>query len=142
MAVDPSHPTSFILPDLVSHCTYPLNYHLNGDEIAKQSVEWLQSHCSDMSRKGRRALHGLKAGELAAFCYHNATSERLRVVSDFLTYLFHLDNISDGMMTQETDVLSDVVMNALWFSDRYMPTTTSGKEQLAEELNPGKLARE
>ncbi|KAG6859420.1 Alpha-muurolene synthase, partial [Blastosporella zonata] len=46
------------------------------------------------------------------------------------------------MMTRETDVLSDVVMNALWFSDRYMPTSTPGKEQPAEERNPGKLARD
>lgn len=46
------------------------------------------------------------------------------------------------MMTRETDVLADVVMNALWFSDRYMPTTALGKEQPGEELNPGKLARE
>lgn len=52
------------------------------------------------------------------------------------------DNISDGMMTRETDVLADVVMNALWFSDRYRPTKLFGKEQPDEELNPGKLARE
>jgi alpha-muurolene/germacrene-A/gamma-muurolene synthase len=42
------------------------------------------------------------------------------------------------MMTQETDVLSDIVMNALWFPENYKPTTG----QLSEELNPGKLARE
>lgn len=42
------------------------------------------------------------------------------------------------MMTRETDILSDVVMNALWFSDRYLPT----KGQTEDELNPGKLARE
>jgi len=53
------------------------------------------------------------------------------------------DNISDGMMTRETDVLADVVMNALWFSEKYMPTTkVPGKEQAEEELNPGELARE
>jgi hypothetical protein len=46
------------------------------------------------------------------------------------------------MMTRETDVLADIVMNALWYSDKYMPTTQSGKEQPLEELNPGKLARE
>lgn len=55
---------------------------------------------------------------------------------------FTRDNISDGMMTRETDVLSDVVMNALWFSDRYMPTKDLGKDQPEDELNPGKLARE
>ena len=41
-------------------------------------------------------------------------------------------------MTRETDTLSDVVMNALWLSDRYLPT----KGQTEDELNPGKLARE
>jgi len=46
------------------------------------------------------------------------------------------------MMTRETDVLSDCVMNALWFSDKYMPTTSPGKQQPEDELNPGKLARD
>ena len=57
-------------------------------------------------------------------------------------YFLLRDNISDGMMTRETDVLADVVMNALWFSEKYMPTKVPGKEQADEELNPGKLARE
>ncbi|KAF8077664.1 terpenoid synthase [Lyophyllum atratum] len=137
-----SHPTSFILPDLVSHCNFPLIYHPNGDEIAQQSVTWLDSNCPDLMPKMRRALRGLQAGELTAFCYNTTTPERLRVVSDFMNYLFHLDNISDGMMTRETDVLSDCVMNALWFSDSYMPTAVLGKEQPEDELNPGKLARD
>lgn len=156
-------PTSFILPDLVSHCNFPLTYPAYGDEIAAQSVQWLDTNCPDLSPKGRRALRGLQAGELTAYCYHTAPPERLRVVSDFMNYLFHLcvsfsssmcqidsrltaslhrDNISDGMMTRETDVLSDCVMNALWFSDRYRRTTSPGKVQPVEELNPGKLARE
>ncbi|KAF9479291.1 terpenoid synthase [Pholiota conissans] len=135
-------PTSFILPDLVSHCKFPLSYHPNGDEIAQQSVNWLDSNCPDLNAKQRRALRGLQAGELTAYCYHTASPERLRVVSDFMNYLFHLDNISDGMMTRDTDALADVVMNALWFSEKYTPTSAPGKEQPVEELNPGKLARD
>ena len=46
------------------------------------------------------------------------------------------------MMTRETDVLSDAVMNALWFTDKYMPTNCPGKVQSKAEINPGKLARE
>jgi hypothetical protein len=83
-------PTSFILPDLVSHCKFPLTYHSNGDEIAKQSVEWLDTNCPDLNAKQRRALRGLQAGELTAFCYNSTSPERLRVVSDFMNYLFHL----------------------------------------------------
>ncbi|KAJ7578534.1 terpenoid synthase [Mycena floridula] len=134
--------TSFILPDLVSHCNFPLVYHPQGDSIAAQSVQWLDTNCPDLNTKQRIALHGLQAGELTAFCYNTAPSDRLRVVSDFMNYLFHLDNISDGMMTRDTDILSDAVMNALWFSEFYRPTVGEGKEQPEDELNAGKLARD
>jgi hypothetical protein len=59
-----------------------------------------------------------------------------------LTLHCYSDNISDGMMTRDTDTLSDVVMNALWFSATYTPTNAPGKKQPEDELNPGKLARE
>lgn len=137
-----TEPTSFILPDLVSHCQFPLIYHPQGDTVAHESVTWLDTNCPDLNPKQRRALHGLQAGELTAYCYPTCTSERLRVVSDFMNYLFHLDNISDGMMTRETDVLADAVMNALWFPENYKPTQTPGKVQPAEEINAAKLARE
>lgn len=148
-------PSSFILPDLVSHCDYPLTYHVNGDEVAKQSVKWLDSSCPSLSPKKRRALYGLQAGELTAFCYNTADKERLRIVSDFMNYLFHLyvshirfqftqlipsvcrDNISDGMMTRETNTLASSVMNAFWHPEAFTPT-----EDCPEELNAAKLARE
>ena len=46
------------------------------------------------------------------------------------------------MMTRETDVLADAVMNALWYTDMYSPTNCPGKVQPKVEINPGKLARE
>ena len=81
---------SFIIPDLVSHCNFPLSYNIHGDEVAKESVEWLDSNCPDLNAKQRQALRGLQAGELTAYCYTTASAERLRVVADFLAYLFHL----------------------------------------------------
>jgi len=33
-------------------------------------------------------------------------------------------------------------VNALWFSEKYMPTKVAGKDQADEELNSGKFARE
>jgi len=85
-----SQPTSFTLPDLVKHCTFPLVYHRDGDTIAQQSVTWLDSNCPDLSPKQRTALRGLQAGELTAYCYNTTSPERLRVISDFMNYLFHL----------------------------------------------------
>jgi hypothetical protein len=46
------------------------------------------------------------------------------------------------MMKNQTEVLSDSVMNALWFFNFYRPTDNLGKTQPSEELNAGKLARE
>lgn len=81
--------SSFILPDLVSHCTFPLVYNRYGDAVARQSVTWLDSS-SDLSPKQRKALRGLRAGELTAYCYNTTSPDRLRVISDFMNYLFHL----------------------------------------------------
>lgn len=131
-------PKSFILPDLVSHCDFPLTYNPHGDEQAALSDRWLDKGCPELSPKARRALYGLKAGELTAFCYPSCDAEHLRVVDDFMNYLFHLDNISDGMMESDTMVLSDTVMNALWYPEAYRPS----KEQPVEEISAGKLARE
>ncbi|KAF7363995.1 Terpene cyclase [Mycena sanguinolenta] len=132
MTVPPSHeatpcsavpckvaPTSFILPDLFSHSRAPSS-----------------------PEKQRKALRGLKAGELTGYCYPTTSPERLRVISDFLTYLFHLDNVSDGMMTRDTEVLADSVMNALWLPNAYRPTSGAGKKQPSDELNAGKAARD
>jgi hypothetical protein len=137
-----SAPKTFILPDLVSHCHFPLTYHPDGDEVAEQSDRWLDLGCPELSPKKRKALYGLKAGELTAYCYPTCDKEHLRVVSDFMNYLFHLDNISDGMMKSDTDVLADMVMNALWLPEEYRPTHAPGKEQPEEEISAGKLARE
>ncbi|TFK54635.1 terpenoid synthase [Heliocybe sulcata] len=140
---DSTEPDHFILPDLVGHCNFPLTYHPNGDAIAAQSVHWLDRMCPELSPKKRKALYGLQAGELTAHCYpYSITDNRLRVVSDFMNYLFHLDNISDGMMTNDTERLADAVMNALWYPHEYRPTHAPGKEQPEEEISAGKIARD
>lgn len=131
-------PIGFFLPDLVSHCNFPLTYNPHGDAVARESDKWLDEGSPELTPKKRAALYGLHAGELTAYCYISCDAHRLRVVSDFMNYLFHLDNISDGMMTREADVLSDIVMNALWFPHEYRPV--GGQPE--EEINAGKLARE
>ena len=117
----------------------------------------LLSDCLEVtaSPRARGALHGLRAGELTAMCYPTCSAARLRVVSDFMYYLFHLDDISDGMVRRGTEELAGAVMNALWFPDRYMPTgdeaawssdeedgKPSATERAEEEITAAKLARE
>lgn len=133
---------SICLPDLISHCDFPLAYHPNGDAITALSIKWLDHGCPDLSPSKRAKLHRVHAGKLVAYCYPTCSDERLRVIIDFMNFLFHMDDLSDGMLKHDADALSDVVMNALWFPEDYRPVKTSSREQPAEEITAGKLARE
>ena len=109
-SADPDH---FILPDLVGHCNFPLAFHPHGYPVAAESVLWLDAGCPELSPKARKALFGLQAGELTAFCYPYCSPDRLRVVSDFMNYLFHLDNICDEMDDRKTVSTAGEVIGAL-----------------------------
>ena len=65
------------------------------------------------------AYHGLKVGMLTAMCYPKAGYPQLRVCNDFLTYLFHLDNLSDEMDQHGTAKCGDIVMNTLCYAQNF-----------------------
>jgi hypothetical protein len=135
--------TTFKLPDLESYCdTFPATYHKNGDAISAESVKWFENGCRNFTEETRRRLYGLKGGQLVAYCYPDCDDEHLRVICDCMNFLFHLDDISDDMMTKDTEVLNDIVLNALWFPQFYRPTHAKGKEQPDEEPDASKLGRE
>lgn len=140
----PSADTSdcFSLPDLISCCPFPLRCHPKAEAVTAASDRWLDTNCPGLSPKKRAALYALKCGMITAHCYPDADEERFRVVADFLIYLFHLDNISDKMAIQGTEQLADLVMNALWFPERYMPTHHPRKEHPIKEPSVAKLTRE
>lgn len=75
----------------------------------------------------RAKYHGLKAGLLTAMCYPGAGYPQLRVCNDFLTYLFHLDNLSDDMTDRGTCTTADVVMNSLYHPETYHTPARVGK---------------
>ncbi|KAF5375454.1 hypothetical protein D9757_009969 [Collybiopsis confluens] len=90
-----------------------------GDVIAAESALWLDKACPELNEKRRTAVYSLKGGVLTAYCYASPeiSDYRLRIVADYINYLFHLDNISDGMLKNETVHLSETVMNALNFPE-------------------------
>lgn len=133
-------PTFFVLPDLVSHFPFSLTYHDNGDAVAAESLKWMLSYVPHFTQEKVSAMHGLQAGQLTAYCYNNCSSDRLRVVSDFINYLFHLDNVSDGYLARDAAGLADWVMNAFEWSDDYRPLAS--QRGGVEEISAGKMARE
>jgi hypothetical protein len=83
--------TKFVLPDLVSHCDFPIRMSRHRKQITVETKKWLFKG-DNLNGKVRSKFHGLKCGTLSAMCYSDAGAPQLRVCNDFLTYLFHLDN--------------------------------------------------
>ena len=134
-------PTFFILPDFLSfYCPFSLTFHDDGDAIVTDSLNWILSYSPHFTQRKVTAMRGLQAGVLTAYCYNNCTSGRLRVVNDFLTYLFHLDDVSDGYLARDAEGLANLVMNAFEWPDHFRPIR--GQPDGLEENNAAKLARE
>ncbi|KAJ4473032.1 isoprenoid synthase domain-containing protein [Lentinula aciculospora] len=111
-------PTKFILPDLVSDCPFQPHVSRHRKQVTTETKKWLFKGDS-MVRKMRDRYHGLNCGLLSAMVYPNAAYPQLRVCNDFLTYLFHLDNLSDDMDNRGTMTTADVVMNSLYHPGQY-----------------------
>lgn len=103
---------SFVLPDLVSHCTYPLNLNTNWHSVSRASEQFVLKE-ANFSEMKRGVFMGLKAGELTSACYPYCDAFHLQVAADFLGYLFTLDDWSDDFDELGTKGLAVCVMNAL-----------------------------
>ncbi|KAG2031237.1 isoprenoid synthase domain-containing protein [Suillus americanus] len=85
---------TFILPDLVNDCHYPLRLNPNSYPVSRASEQWLIQGAR-LAEPKLTEFMGLQAGELTAACYPDADAFRLRVCSDFLNWLFNMDDWLD-----------------------------------------------
>ncbi|KAG1784709.1 isoprenoid synthase domain-containing protein [Suillus plorans] len=102
----------FILPDLISHCHYPLRQNPHCYAVSRASDQWL----FDMMRLAEPEIRGhahidMDTGALAAVCYPNADAFHLQVCSDFLNWLFIMDdwmeyNAVDLQRTRESCIFA------------------------------------
>lgn len=119
--------TQIILPDLVSHCDFKLRRSRYCKQVTSETKKWLFQGDNLIAGKKRDAFHGLKAGLLTSMCYPDAGCPQLRAVNDFLTFLFHLDNLSDDMDNRGTKAIGNAVMNALYHTHSYRSPVRVGR---------------
>ncbi|OJA14363.1 hypothetical protein AZE42_04965 [Rhizopogon vesiculosus] len=81
----------FMLPDLVSNCHYPLRLNPHHDAVSQVSEEWLLTGAHLIEPRITQFM-GLHASKLAAACYPDVDAFRLRVCTDFLNWLFTMDD--------------------------------------------------
>ncbi|GLB42110.1 putative terpene synthase family, metal binding domain [Lyophyllum shimeji] len=123
----PSTPvTKIVIPDLVSHCTFKKRVSRHRKQVTTETKRWLFKY-GGLDEKKRAAIHGLKCGLLTAMCYPDAGCPQLRVCNDFLTYLFHLDNLSDDMDNRGTRSIANEVLNSLYHPYTYRSDARVGK---------------
>ena len=143
-----SNPRMFVMPDLVSHCTFDLRVHEELPRAVWECKAWMINGSNiSRSEKTLNSLHGLKAGglfanlpppytrwsdlvtflELTCACYPLAPLHKLRVCCDFMNWLFHLDDLSDDMDDKSTDTIGNEVMTTYYQPYAYDPKTHVGK---------------
>ncbi|KAK7026974.1 isoprenoid synthase domain-containing protein [Favolaschia claudopus] len=111
-------PTTFIVPRLVSHCSFQIHINRHRKQITTETNRWLVKQ-KNLQSDDLRRLHGLNCGLLTAMCYPTASAPHLRVCNDFLTYLFFLDNLSDDMNDLAIAATADTVLSTLRSPDTY-----------------------
>ncbi|KAH7884778.1 isoprenoid synthase domain-containing protein [Phlebopus sp. FC_14] len=90
-----------ILPDLIMDCIYPLQLNPHCYTVARASEKWLLEGSRLVEPKVTKFM-GLKAGELTAACYPNTDACHLRVCSDFMNWLFNMDDWLDEFDVEGT----------------------------------------
>ena len=106
--------SSINIPDLSSYCgdRFRLRISRHRKEVSSQSKKWF-FYADHSSIEKKNAYHGLNPGLLVSVCYPHGGFPQLRVVTDFLTYLFYFDNISDEMDNMTIRDASNIVMKSL-----------------------------
>ncbi|OAX41468.1 terpene synthase [Rhizopogon vinicolor AM-OR11-026] len=106
-----SKPSEFILPGLFSDCHYPLRLNPHCYPVSRASEQWLLNGASLAEPKITKFM-GLHAGELTAACYPDADAFHLRVCSDFMNWLFNMDDWLDEFDVDGTWGMRDCCISA------------------------------
>ncbi|KAI6008809.1 isoprenoid synthase domain-containing protein [Pisolithus orientalis] len=87
-------PQTFLLPDFLTTCPYPLRLNPYLDDILHDSDKWLVEVCG-FSEDSLERSKAAKSALLSATYYPDADAPRLRVCADWLALLFNVDDWFD-----------------------------------------------
>ena len=118
--------STFTLPDLVSHCPYPLRINPLCDTVTRNSEAWILTEAKYTPEKKKKFLDTV-AGILTAYCYPDADAFHLQVSSDYLTWLFCFDDWSDEFDETDAYSLADCIMACLRDPDGFETDKTAGR---------------
>ncbi|KAJ6522663.1 isoprenoid synthase domain-containing protein [Mycena vulgaris] len=116
-------PAYLVLPDLEFHCTFPVRISRHHKSLPAKTKAWFFRGRDNGHKMQCAIFNGLKPTLLAAVGYPEAGYQQLRLCSDFITYLFLLDDASDELGKRDITSVADVVLNSLYHPHTYCSST-------------------
>ncbi|KAF9237782.1 isoprenoid synthase domain-containing protein [Melanogaster broomeanus] len=104
-------PASFVLPDPVTDCPYPLHINPHYHDVARASEQWLLEGARLVEPHATKFM-GLKAGTLCAFTFPSADASHLRVCTDFMNWFFDMDDWLEEFDVDDTWGMRDCCIAA------------------------------
>ncbi|KAJ7081323.1 isoprenoid synthase domain-containing protein [Mycena belliarum] len=91
--------------------------------ISTKTKAWFLKENNPHYDKQCESFSGLNPALLASVVYPDAGRPQLRVCSDFLAYLFFLDDLSDGLDDRDTSSVGNIVLNSFYHPDTFQSPT-------------------
>ncbi|PCH42360.1 terpenoid synthase [Wolfiporia cocos MD-104 SS10] len=113
-------------PDLVKSIPFPIRLNPYTRRVSAESDAFIIEY-AHFSEKQLKKFIGLNAGLLCGMCYAECGPEELRVCSDFMSFLFNLDDWSDEFDTTGTEGLEEAVMETLYHPDTYESSSVAAR---------------
>ncbi|KAG1814749.1 isoprenoid synthase domain-containing protein [Suillus subaureus] len=102
----------FILPDLFSHCRYPLRVNPHSHLVSCASEQWFftEAHVVEPEITKFRAF---RLRDYNAYCYPDADASHFRNISDFLNWAFMADDYFDDCDIDDIKGMRECCISAL-----------------------------
>ncbi|KZT04738.1 terpenoid synthase [Laetiporus sulphureus 93-53] len=114
------------LPDLMKSIPFPIRLNPYTRFVSADSdASILES--SNLKKEQRSKFIGLNSGLLCGMCYSECGFEELRACTDFMSFLFNLDDWSDEFDTEGTKGLEEAVMNTLRYPETFRSDTVAAR---------------
>ncbi|KAG2052387.1 terpenoid synthase [Suillus hirtellus] len=135
-------PVGFFLPDLFNDCHYSLRMNPHSHYVSHTSEQWLFSEVHIMKPEIAkfRALH---ISDFIAFGYPNADVSHLRILSDFLNWVFMVDDYLDDHDINDVRGMHECCISALCNPINFQMEDPAGKicksifSHIKETAGPG-----
>lgn len=125
---------------LAFHCPFPAAIHPAADDIQRATTDWAVTRRLVRSEQERRLLDGYQFGVLMARAYPGAPVDRLRLIADWNTWLFLLDDIIEHECGGHVAALQQVQMQILAVLRGAAPDAGDVQQCAAAEIRDRMLA--